>query len=214
MRSLAALFVLLLPYATAAQQPATDIVLAFRLYYDQQVVPDYSGPLDLLSDAVAAHVAAERVIAASASREVVIDKPNGYLQISDSSSTDQTLTLALYRRVEGPPLLVVESANCADACKFQVQFFDVTGGKLLAVPQTALVPSVAATEFIEPAKTAPAAIEGASPAVDYQPARNGTSLILKPWYGYEIEEKLDDAGRASIREVELKWDRAQGRFIR
>lgn len=213
-RGLPLLIALLLPSAVAAQQSTADIVQAFRLYYQQQVMNGYDGPLDLMSDAAAAHVPAERIIASTASREVVVDKPNGYLQIADSSSSDQTLTLGLYQRAEGPPLLVVGSANCSDACKFMVQFFDLVGGKLQPVPRDALLPNVTPTEFIEPGKSTPKAVEGRTPTVDFQPARVGTSLFLKPWYGYEVEEQMDDATRAAIKDVELKWDRLQGRFAR
>ncbi|MBV8393154.1 MAG: hypothetical protein JOY81_08215 [Alphaproteobacteria bacterium] len=205
---------LLFPLAAPAQQQSADIVHAFRLYFEQQVANDYSGPLDFLGDAAAAKVSPDRIIAGSASREVVVDRPNGYLQIADSSSTDQTLTLALYRRSEGPPLLAVGSSNCADGCKFLVQFFDLAGGKLQSVPAASLVPAIAPSEFVEPGKPMPKAIDGLSPTVDFQPARVGTSLVLKPWYGYETEEQMDEATRAMIRDVELKWDRAQGRFVR
>ena len=44
------------------------------------------------------------------------------------------------------------------------------------------------------------------------PARVGTSLTLKPWYGYEVEEQMDKKTRAAIQDVVLNWDRISGRF--
>ncbi len=52
------------------------------------------------------------------------------------------------------------------------------------------------------------------PTFNYVPARVGTALTLKPWYGYEAEEGMDAATRGAIKEVELKWERAQGVFVK
>ncbi len=59
--------------------------------------------------------------------------------------------------------MAVGSSNCADACKFQVQFFDFANGKLLPVPTDSIVPPVAAAEFIEPGKPAPKALKAPRP---------------------------------------------------
>ena len=53
---------------------------------------------------------------------------------------------------------------------------------------------------------------GNKPDINYEPARVGTSLVAKPWYGYEVEMQMDTKTRAAIQDVVLTWDRASGRF--
>ena len=39
------------------------------------------------------------------------------------------------------------------------------------------------------------------PSIDYLPARQGTTLTLKPWYGYEAEEQMRGVERNAIKRV-------------
>ena len=59
----------------------------------------------------------------------------------------------------------------------------------------------------------PKALALIDPKIDYLPARVGTALTLKPWYGYETEEQMDAATRSAIQNVELRWDRDKGIFV-
>jgi hypothetical protein len=59
----------------------------------------------------------------------------------------------------------------------------------------------------------PKALAAAAPSINYLPARVGTTLTLKSWYGYGVEEQMDDGTRAAIRNVVLDWDAKQGRFV-
>jgi hypothetical protein len=71
-----------------------------------------------------------------------------------------------------------------------------------------VVPAVEPSRFIKPGRTGP----GNAPEINYVPARVGTSLTLKPWYGYEVEAQMSKATRAALQDVVLTWDRASGRF--
>jgi hypothetical protein len=59
----------------------------------------------------------------------------------------------------------------------------------------------------------PNRLKSIAPSIDYLPARVGTTLTLKPWYGYEAEEQMSATERSAIRSVVLHWDRARGRFV-
>ncbi len=181
----------------------------FRMYYAQQVSGGgYKGPLDFLRDAGSA----DKALKTSASRRVIIDRPNAYLQIDDSAGTDQTLTMAVYRKADGATLLVVGSSNCADACDFSVEFFAATADSLRSIPRDAVVPSIEAKQFIKPGHPMPKALASIEPSVNYLPARIGTTLTLAPWYGYEVEEQMSSVTRSAIRNVVIDWDARQGRF--
>ncbi|HEY4894187.1 MAG TPA: hypothetical protein VII10_20900, partial [Reyranella sp.] len=108
----------------AAPVAAADIADYFRLYYAQHVAPSAQPPLDFLTGS------AEQVLTASAARTVIVDRSNGYLQISDGSRTDQVLTMAVYRKADGSQLLVVGTSDCADACIFSVGFYAIAGDHL------------------------------------------------------------------------------------
>ena len=182
----------------------------FRMYYARQVAAGaYRGPLDFLRDAGGADKAQKP----SASRRVIVDRANGYLRIDDSAGTDQTLTMAVYRKADGATLLVVGSSNCADACEFSVEFFAATADSLGAIPRDAVIPSIEAKQFIEPGHPMPVALASIVPSVNYLPARIGTTLTLAPWYGYEVEEQMSSVTRSAIRNVVLDWDAKQGRFV-
>ena len=176
----------------------------FTLYYKQQVASGtYKGPLDFLRDDSKGDS-----LANSDSRWAKVDRANGYLQLGNKLGTDQILTMGVYRKVDGSELLVVGSSNCADACSFSVEFFTVGVDRLQAVAPEAVLPTIAPTRFIKPGQTGPKN----APTINYLPARIGTSLTLKPWYGYEVEEQMDKKTRAAIQDVVLSWDRATGRF--
>ena len=51
-----------------------------------------------------------------------------------------------------------------------------------------------------------------APSINYAPARIGTGLTLKPWYGYGTEETMDGKTREAIQNVELNRDYTTGRF--
>jgi hypothetical protein len=198
----------------AVAAPNQDIADYFKMYYEQRIVGgSYRGPLDFLGDAAAAHVDVTTVLKAARSRIIIVDRGNGYLQIDDSSGTDQILTMAVYRKTDGSPLLVVGSSNCADGCTFSVEFFVATADRLQSVPLDAAVPAIGAKQFIRPGHLMPKALAAAQPLVNYLPARVGTTLMLKPWYGYEAEEGMTGATRAAIRNIVLDWDATQGRFV-
>ncbi len=149
-----------------------------------------------------------------ATRAVIVDRRNGYLRISDSSGTDQELTMAFYTMAGGRRLVVVGSSDCADGCNFLVQFFSADGGGLKPVPRQSVMPAVGPSDFIKAGHPIPKALVGLEPKINYVPARVGTALTLKPWYGYEVEEGMDAATRGAIQDVELKWERAQGVFVK
>ena len=131
---------------------ATDIVTCFGLYYQQEIIAtSYQGPLDFLRDSH--HATAQEVLKASATRAVIADQRNGYLQIDDSSGTDQVLTMAIYRKADGSSVLVVGSSNCADACTFAVQFFSISDWHLVEIAPDAIVPSIAPAQFIKPGRS-------------------------------------------------------------
>lgn len=195
-------------------ETAEDIAGYFNQYYQQQVVGSaYRGPLDFLGNAAAQHISADQVLKKSNSRRVIEDRRNGYLQISDSSDTDETLTMAIYRRADGSPLIVVGSSDCADGCSFAVEFFGVAGDRLTPIPQKAVVPAISAADFIKPGRQVPPHFASFTPAMNFVPARVGTSLTVSPWYGYEAEEQTDAKARSAIRDVVLSWDKSQGRFV-
>ncbi len=90
------------------------------MYYQTQVAKAPQGAvLGFLRSAAANHVAVTDVLAKpGANRAVIVDRRNGYLRISDSSGTDQDLTMALYTMAGGRRLIVAGSCDCADACEF------------------------------------------------------------------------------------------------
>jgi hypothetical protein len=182
---------------------AADVADDFRLYYRQQVAGGaYKGPLDFLRDGKG------DPLTAGDQHQVTIDRANGYLQVSDSRGTDQVLTMAVYRRADGTELLVVGSSDCADACTFAVELFTVAADRLQPVAGDSILPAVEPSRFIRAGRAGPKN----APTINYVPARVGTSLTLKPWYGYEVEAQMDDKTRAAIQDVTLIWDRAAGRF--
>ena len=182
---------------------AADIADYFRLYYAQYVAPNPSNPpLDFLTGS------AEQALAANAARKVIVDRANGYLQIDDDSRTEQVLTMAVYLKADGRQLLVVGTSDCADACLFSVGFYAVSGNLLQVIERDAVVPTIDAARFIKTGQAGPKN----TPTINYVPARVGTTLTLKPWYGYEVEEGMSKAMRASIHDVLLAWDRTSGRF--
>jgi hypothetical protein len=197
-------------YATAAE----DMAGYFARYYRQQVAgAAYHGPLDFLQDAATAHKSAGEVLRSTASHAVLIDNANGYLRIDDGAGTDQALTMAVYRRADGGRLLVVDSSNCADACDLAVEFFAPGADKLDPVAPDAVLPRIAPQQFLQPGRQMPDRLRALAPSIDYLPAQHGTTLTLKPWYGYEAEEQLSDADRSAIRSIVLHWDRVGGRFV-
>ena len=106
MKRIALVVAMLLAISSARAESIADY---FGLYYQS-----YQGQLAFLRDAVAAHMDAGKLLVPGTARSVVIDRANGYLRIDDSSDTDQTLTMAAYRKSDGGLLLVVGSADCAD----------------------------------------------------------------------------------------------------
>ncbi len=205
-------FATLSQIALAADSKA-DIADYFKLYYEQQVLTAPAATvLEFLHDAAAAHQDSDQVLKPGAARAVIVDRRNGYLQIDDSSNTDQILTMALYRKADGSALIVVGTSDCADACDFTAQFFMPAGGDLKAVPRARVVPEIAPAQFIKPGRPMPKGLAEIEPKINYVPARIGTALTLKPWYGYEAEEQMDAATRSSIQDVELRWDRRKGIF--
>ena len=149
-----------------------------------------------------------------ATRAVIVDRRNGYLGISDSSGTDQELTMAFYTMAGGWRLVVVGRSDCADGCNFLAQFFSADGGGLKPVPRQSVMPAVGPSDFIRADHPIPKALVGLELKINYVPARVGTALTLQPWYGYEVEEGMDAATRGAIQDVELKWERAQGMFVK
>jgi hypothetical protein len=194
---------LLLALCCALPASAADITDYFRLYHAQHVAPSkLARVLDFLDEAP------DKILTASPSRQVTIDRANGYLQVIDSAGADQVLTIALYRKADGGQLLAVGGSNCADACNFSIEFFAISGDRLQAVDRDAVVPAVELARFIKPGSTGP----GNAPTINYVPARIGTSLTLKPWYGYEVEAQMSKTTRAALQDVVLEWDRGSGRF--
>jgi hypothetical protein len=192
---------------------AGDIADDFRLYYAGQVADGgYKGPLGFLRDAAAAHASAEQVLQPSRTRAVMMDRRNGYLRISDGADTDQTLTMAIYRKAGGALLLVVGSSDCADACDLAVEFF-LASDRLQPIVPDAVLPPIAPAQFIRQGQPMPKRLASLTPNINYEPARVGTTLTLTPWYGYEVEETMDRATRAAIRKIVLAWDAETGRFI-
>jgi hypothetical protein len=188
---------LLLALFWAAPASAADIVDQFKVY-----LAGYKGSFEFLQSG------ADKALVASSARQVVVDRANGYLQIYDGAGTDRILTMADYRKADGGEVLVVGSSDCADACIFTIEFFAATAGSLKPVATEAMVPTVVPSRFIKPGRIGPKN----EPTINYVPARVGTSLTLKPWYGYEVEETMPKAVRESLQDVVLNWDRAQGRF--
>jgi hypothetical protein len=202
--------------ARAAGKP--DVVDYFKLYYQQQVVKGLgAGALGFLHNAVADHEGPEQVLKPGTARSVIVDRRNGYLQINDGSDTDQIVTMAIYRKADGSKLIVVGSSDCADGCSFEVEFFAPAGDHLEAVPRGRVVPAIGPSQFIKAGRSMPGALAGIEPAVNYIPARVGTTLTLKPWYGYEMEERMEEhkdaATRNAIEDVRLRWDRNKGVFV-
>ena len=74
----------------------------FKLYYQQQTASgQYQQSLDFLRTAAMAHANAESLLKAGPTRWIMVDRDNGYLRIdtaSDSSGTDEILTMAAYRQ--------------------------------------------------------------------------------------------------------------------
>jgi hypothetical protein len=200
--------------AAAGSAPGPSIVDYFKLYYQTELTRPAADIPQFLSDAIANHRSALQILKPGASRTVAVDSRNGYLRIADSSGSDQVLTMAFYTRADRTRLIVIGSSDCADGCDFTVQFLVPGDGVLKAVPRESVVPALGPAEFIKPGRPMPKALAGSEPKVNYVPARVGTSLTLKPWYGYETEEQMDSATRASIRNVVLQWDRARGVFKR
>ena len=84
---------------------------------------------------------------------------------------------------------------------------------LLPVSSNTVFPPIGPKQFIKPGLAMPQRLASLTPAINYVPARVGTTLTLKPWYGYEAEEQMDRATRSAIRDVVLDWDARQGRFV-
>jgi len=191
-----------------------DIAGYFESYYRQEVVGGtYRGPLDFLRDAAAAHVTADRMLHPTETRSVLIDRRNGYLRIDDGAGTDQVLTMAVYRRSGGGRLLVVGSSNCADGCGLSVEFFTPGADRLNPVARDAVLPQIEPRQFVKAGHRMPDRLKSIVPSIGYVPARRGTTLTLKPWYGYEAEEQMRSAERAAVRSLVLHWDRERGRFV-
>jgi hypothetical protein len=200
--------------AVPVSATAGDIADDFKMYYGQQIAGGaYKGPLGFLRDAAAANASAEQVLKVSPARAVIVDRRNGYLQITDGADTDQILTMAIYRKADGSTLLVVGSSDCADACDFSVELFLASDGRLQPIARDTVLPAIAPAQFIRPGLAMPKRLASVAPKVNYVPARVGTTLTLTPWYGYEIEETMDRATRAAIRKIVLTWDGARGRFV-
>jgi hypothetical protein len=191
-----------------------DMASYFASYYRQQVAARaYRGPLEFLQDAAAAHKGADEVLRATKSRLVLIDSPNGYLRIDDSAGTDQVLIMAVYRRADGGRLLIADSSSCADACDLSVEFFTPVAGRLDPVKSDAVLPRIEPQQFVKPGHEMPGRLKSVDPSIDYLPARQGTTLTLKPWYGYETEEQMRGTERNAIRSIVLYWDRERGHFV-
>ena len=194
--------------------PRADIVDYFAWYYQQQVVKGGdAGALDFLRDAASQHASPDQVLQPKWSSSVTVDRRNGYLQIDGNSGTDQTLTIAFYTTADGKRLIVAGRSDCADACDFAVQFFIPDGYQLTPIPLRRILPVISPSQFIKPGRQMPKALASLQPKINYLPARVGTTLTLKPWYGYETEEQMDAATRSAIQNVELEWDRKQGIFV-
>jgi hypothetical protein len=164
-----------------------------------------------------AHANAESVLKAGPTRWIMADRDNGYMRIdtiSDSSGTDEILTMAAYRKADGNLLLVVGGSDCDDECEFSVEFFIASADHLQPVPRDAVIPAVQPSQFIKPGHPIPQKLAAEAPRINYLPARVGTALGLAPWYGYETEETMNHATRALIRTLVLDWDAKQGRFVR
>ena len=109
---------------------------------------------------------------------------------------------------DGSQLLVIGTSDCADACGFSVGFYAISGSHLHTIDHDAVVPAIDPARFIKIGHAGPKN----EPTINYVPARVGTTLTLKPWYGYEVEETMSKPTRASIHDVVLTWDRTSGRF--
>lgn len=191
-----------------------DISSYFSSYYQQQVVDGADpGSLDFLRDAARSHQSALQVLKPSASRSVIVDRHSGYLQIDDSSGTDQILTMGVYDKADSGRIIVAGISDCADACDYAVEIFIANGARLKPLARTPILPVISPAQFIQPGHPMPKALASIEPKIDYLPARTGTTLTLKPWYGYEAEEQMDAATRSAIRNVTLEWDRNQGIFV-
>src|SRR5208282_2465524 len=137
----------IVPAFASAGGPPADIVDYFRWYYQTQVANAPAGAaLGFLRGAAANHAAATELLKPGTTRAVVVDRRNGYLRISDSSDTDQDLTMAFYTRADGRRLIVAGSSDCADACDFIVQFFIADGAGLKPVARRSVTPTVGAAE--------------------------------------------------------------------
>lgn len=215
-RTIAASIALVLAIAGGADYAAAgeDMAGYFASYYRQQIIgTTYRGPLDFLQDAAAAHKGAGAVLRPTTGHLVLVDNSNGYLQIDDSAGTDQVLTMAVFLRADGGRLLVVDSSNCADACDLSVEFFAPTAGRLDPVKRDAVLQPIEPQQFVQAGHRMPDRLKSIAPLIDYLPARHGTTLTLKPWYGYETEEQMSAAERSAIRSIVLNWDRVRGRFV-
>jgi hypothetical protein len=149
----------MLPAVASAGATPADIVDYFRVYYQTQVAnaPEFAA-LDFLRSAAANHVAVTDVLKPGATRAVVVDRRNGYLRISDSSATDQELTMAFYTTAGGRRLVVVGGSACADGCDFLMQFFSADGGGLKPVPRQSVMPPVGPSDFIKAGHPIPKAL--------------------------------------------------------
>jgi hypothetical protein len=215
------LLLILIPALSGAARAAgvkADIVDYFRLYYQQEIVeqPD-AQVLEFLGNAAMGKQTPEQVLTPGAARRVIVDRGHGYLQIDDGSNTDQILTMTFYTKSNGSRLIVVAASDCDDACDFDVKFFTPADGYLIPVARQRVMPSIGAALFLKRGRPMPAALAGVEPKVNYVPSRVGTTMTLKPWYGYEVEERMqeqkDTVTRSAIRDIKLRWDRNQGVFV-
>lgn len=181
----------------AAPASAADIVDHFKAY-----LAIYKGTFEFLQ------VGADKALTSGPESEAVINRANGYIQIIGRAGTDRVLTMADYHKADGGEVLVVGSSDCADACDFTIEFFSAAATGLQPLAKETMVPEVAPSRFIKSGCTGPTN----APTINYVPARIGTSLTLKPWYGYEVEEQMSKAVRDSLQDVVLSWDRVHGRF--
>jgi hypothetical protein len=215
------LMLMLIPALSSAARAAEvkpNIVDYFRIYYEQEIVKrPHAEVLEFLRNAAAAREAPEQVLAPGKAHFVTVDPRHGYLQIDDGSNTDEILTMAFYTRSDGSRLIVAAASDCDDACDFDVKFFTPADGSLKPVARERVIPPISAAQFIKPGRAMPAALAGVEPNVNYVPARIGTTMTLKPWYGYEVEERMQDqkdtVTRSAIRDIELRWDRNKGVFV-
>jgi hypothetical protein len=89
----------------------------------------------------------------------------------------------------------------------------VLASELQSVPLDTVILAIEPSQFIKPGHTMPKELASITPTIDYVPTRVGTTLTLKPWYGYEAEVQMESATRAAIGNVVLDWDAELGRFV-